>query len=79
MKPDRFEQMVQHEMALLPPYRKRGVIKLLRRQHAAMVRLVKRQKGYQQGVYIMLPHPDGAWLKYTDVLGALAQYKKGTP
>jgi len=50
---------------------------LLARQHAAMVRKVKRLDRYSQGVHIMLGNPDGEFILRSDILAALkAQGRK---
>ena len=52
-------------------------VTLLARQHAAMVRKVKRLDRYSQGVHIMLGNPDGEFILRSDILAALkAQGRK---
>ena len=47
-------------------------VTLLARQHAAMVRKVKKLDRYSQGTYIMLGNPDGEFILLRDLLAALA-------
>lgn len=90
MTPDRFVRMVEHlqpkslskEKAYFDAWQ---ILTLLRRQHAAMVRIVKRQKKKcQQGHYLeahtrqVESYCDMYQLSCDDFLAALAAYKKGT-
>ena len=55
-----------------------GAATLLRRQHAAYVRLVEKAMGHRLGMYVMLEDPGRMWISRTDLLAAFARYKKGT-
>jgi len=84
MTPDRFTQMVEActEQAeeLIGPYVEPGrVVALLRRQHAAYVRLVEKAMGHHMGAYVMLEDPGKMWISRTDLLAAFTRYRQGTP
>jgi len=71
----RWKQMVEKEQCgqkgrffLFPDQ----AVKLLARQHEAMVRKVKKLDRYSQGTYIMLGNPDGEFILRRDLLAALA-------
>ena len=79
--PDRFEQAVaqeqaKHHRALLAV----EMIGLLRRQHAAYVRMVKRQNNWKvrpiKGYCIGQHNID--WISRDGLLAAFAKYKRGT-
>jgi len=91
-KPDRFEQIVEAFVKKKPAQSyldgpamlRRDAAVLLRRQHAAYVKLLTDVAGsdahaWAGGQVAMIGHAQGAWIKRTDALAALARYKKGTP
>jgi len=78
-KPDRFEKMVEkldktaagfiNNHGLVYPL---DVVSLLRRQHRAYVRIVKRIVGFG------IPEFEGNTISRREVLAAFARYRKGT-
>lgn len=44
---------------------------LLRREHRAIVRMVKNADKYRQGVYVMVQSSNGQWLDRKDILAKL--------
>jgi len=80
-KMDRFEKIVEQQVrqdVRIASIDQASAVKLLRRQHAAYVRMVKRAMGHRMGAYVMLEDPGKMWISRTDLLAALAQYRKGT-
>jgi len=83
MPNDRFEKMVDRATSG-DPGMKNGlllghdeVVALLRLQHAAYVRLVKKAMGHRMGAYVMLEDPGKMWISRTDLLAAFTRYRKG--
>jgi len=76
-KPDRFEKMVERVRWSDPDIPIRMAM-LLRRQHAAYVRLVKQAMGHRMGAYVMFEDPGKMWISRTDLLAAFTRYRKGT-
>ena len=82
-QPDRFEKMVEkldktaaglvNNHGLVYPL---DVVSLLRRQHAAYVRLVEKAMGHRMGAYVMLEDPGKMWISRTDLLAAFTRYRK---
>jgi len=88
MKPDRFEQMVEQVQErwrgttigtrhLVPSYK---AVKLLRRQHAELRRLVVNHQGLDRDSYwYMTIGVNGQWLNRSNLLAAFDAWKKGKP
>jgi len=78
MPNDRFEQQAKRELATPWVLNQPRLAMLLRREHTALVRLVKQAMGHRMGAYVMLEDPGKMWISRTDLLAALARFKKGT-
>ena len=84
-KPDMFEQMVEQVTTRIAPRGKAvvhcaDVRMLLRRQHAWVMRMVKRETRWQLDSWGHLnTMPDGEWINRDTLIKALAKMKKGTP
>jgi len=76
-QPDRFEKMVER-VRWSDPDIPIMMAMLLRRQHAAYVRLVEKAMGHRMGAYVMLEDPGKMWISRTDLLAAFTRYRKGT-
>jgi len=82
-KPDRFERMVEKMDKTAAGFNNHGLVypldavSLLRRQHAAYVRLVEKEMGHRLGMYVMLEDPGGRWISRADLLAAFTRYRKG--
>ena len=82
-KPDRFERAVQNVKAVIciaggRAIYTRDAIKLLRRQHAAVVRLVKRKKEAAKLRPMGFARTDGYFMACDDLLAILAAWRRGT-
>jgi cysteine sulfinate desulfinase/cysteine desulfurase-like protein len=80
-KPDRFARMVDklvgnHDGVQRMGITNAGAALLLRRQHRAVVRLVKQQERYGMGVHIMMPKQYGIWINAEELLAALNRRAK---
>ena len=78
MPNDRFETIAEKELKQPWVLNHARLAMLLRRQHTALVRLVKQAMGHRMGAYVMLEDPGKMWISRTDLLAALARFKKGT-
>ena len=76
MPNDRFEQQAKRELATPWVLNQPRLAMLLRRQHAAYVRLVKQAMGHRMGAYVMLEDPGKMWISRTDLLAAFTRYRK---
>ena len=79
--PDRFERTVMANRVYRPTkfaVDEGIVVRLLRRQHAAMVRLVKRKKEAAKLRPMGFERTDGYFMACDDLLAALMQWKRGT-
>ena len=82
-QPDRFERIVEKLDKTAAGFNNHGlvypldVVSLLRRQHAAYVRLVKQAMGHRMGVYMLLEDPGKMWISRTNLLAAFTRYRKG--
>ena len=78
-KPDAFEKMVHnavHGDAVLTQIE---TVQLLRAYHRQVVRMVKRQQGWERdGFCNMTTQPNAMWMDRCALLDALDQLKKGT-
>ena len=82
-QPDRFDRIVEREFG--KPYfmadgpLNRRMVKLLRRQHRAYVRIVKHATRWRTTISMqsMTTEQDGDWIERDILLVALAEYAKG--
>ena len=84
-QPDAFEKMVMQVMTRIAPRGKAvvhcaDVRMLLRRQHAKILAMVKRETRWQLDSWGHLTTmPDGEWINRDTLIKALAKMKKGKP
>lgn len=82
-KPDRVERMVlsrferwRNAVGDTAQWHSKDVIKLLRREHAWMMRMVQKRQRYRLEDGVMFPSNDGAWVMVDLIIDELEKRRK---